>query len=154
MKTLYTTKEIAKLYEVPTTTITNNWCNKGLKFIRSKNSFLFKQAWVEEYLEKQAEKNANEKTIGTVRMHIEKNVRPNLRRKKFNNEEMKIVWGGEGMSLQEAKEFFGILLFGSYVATLVICGAMYKIAEITYKIQKNQRRNSNEQKHKSNNQNS
>lgn len=37
------------------------------------------------------------------------------------------------MTLAEAKQLFGILIFGSFAITLFILAITYKIAEITYK---------------------
>lgn len=90
MAKLLQTKEIAELYGVTPTTITNNWCNKGLKFIRSKNSFLFKIDWIEEYLEKQALENTSNKNQKQNRTSISKNLKP-MTRTRFNYSEMKIV---------------------------------------------------------------
>lgn len=51
-KRFYTTEEIAKIYNVAPYTVTQNWVKKGLKYIRGKkNSYLYKLAWVEEYIE-------------------------------------------------------------------------------------------------------
>ena len=90
MEKLLTTEKIAEIYGVSSTTITNNWCNKGLKFIRSKNSFLFKETWVEEYLEKQAEENVNQRSIKQTNVKISKTIRPKIKTR-FNYSEMKIV---------------------------------------------------------------
>lgn len=68
---LYTTEQIAKMYSgknnnVTPYMITHTWIPNGLKHIRGKgNGYLYKQEWVEEYLEGQAmESNtANPKMI-------------------------------------------------------------------------------------------
>lgn len=55
MQGLYTTKEISKMYRVPTYTVTQNWIPKGLKYMRGKkNGYLFKIEWIEEFLENNA----------------------------------------------------------------------------------------------------
>lgn len=57
---LYTTKEIAEMYSSPQNKITpymitQTWIKNGLKYIRGKGKgYLFKQEWVEEYIEGQA----------------------------------------------------------------------------------------------------
>ena len=56
---LYTTEQIAKKYSgednnVTPYMITHTWIANGLKHIKGKRKgFLFKEEWVEEYLEKQ-----------------------------------------------------------------------------------------------------
>ena len=90
MEKLLTTEKIAEMYGVSNTTITNNWCNKGLKFIRSKNSFLFKETWVEEYLEKQAEENVNQRHLNQKHSSVNITVKTRAKRK-FNYAEMKII---------------------------------------------------------------
>lgn len=58
MYKLYTSKQIAEIYGVPTTTITQNWVKKGLKHIRGAgNSFLYQKGWVDEFLETQIIQN-------------------------------------------------------------------------------------------------
>lgn len=58
---LYTTEEIARMYSSPgnqitSYMITHTWIPNGLKYIKGKrNSFLFKQEWIEEYLEEQSQ---------------------------------------------------------------------------------------------------
>ena len=56
MEKLLTTKQIAEMYEVSPYTITHNWCNKGLKFLRGKHTMLFKEKWVDDFIEEEAEK--------------------------------------------------------------------------------------------------
>lgn len=52
MDKLYTTKEIAEKYRVSPYMITHTWIKNGLKHIKGgRNSFLYKLAWVEEYLD-------------------------------------------------------------------------------------------------------
>lgn len=66
---LYTTEQIAQKYSgednnVTPYMITHTWITNGLKHIRGKrNGFLFKEEWVEEYLEKQTNTNLPQKNI-------------------------------------------------------------------------------------------
>lgn len=65
---LYTGKEIAKKYSTETIRITENnirnWTRKGLKHVSGPhNQFLYKEEWVEEYLENQALENVNKTEI-------------------------------------------------------------------------------------------
>jgi len=62
---LYTTKEIADMYghNVTPYMITQTWIPNGLKYIRGKgNSYLFKQEWVEQYLEYNSSEKIKSKT--------------------------------------------------------------------------------------------
>ena len=90
MEKLYSTKQIAEMYEVSPYTITQNWCNKGLKFIRGKDGMAFRLSWVEKFLEEEAERQANERTQRNFIVTVNKAVRPKLRTV-FNTKEMKIV---------------------------------------------------------------
>ena len=90
MEKLLTTKQIAELYGISDKTLTNNWCNKGLKFIKGKNYFLFKISWVEEFIEKQAHENSDKRCAPKMNVTINKTIKPRARTK-FNYEEMKII---------------------------------------------------------------
>lgn len=64
MDKFYTGKQIAEMYGVRPSTITNNWVKKGLKHIRGAgNSFLYKKEWVEEYIESQIIQNVPKNEI-------------------------------------------------------------------------------------------
>lgn len=89
MEKLYSTKEIAEMYDVSPYTITQNWCNKGLKFIRGKTGMAFRPSWVEKFLEEEAERQANERIHKNFVVTVNKTVRPRL--KTVFNKEMKIV---------------------------------------------------------------
>ena len=92
MEKLYSTKQIAEMYEVSPYTITQNWCNKGLKFIRGKAGLAFRVSWVEKFLEEEAERQAMERRykepIATQVKNI--TIKPYMLRRNFNKE-MKIV---------------------------------------------------------------
>lgn len=90
MEKLYNTQEIADMYGVSAHTVTTNWCNKGLKFIRSNHYFLFKLEWVESFLEKLGEENANQRNVKQANIRINKTIKPRAKTK-FNYSEMKIV---------------------------------------------------------------
>ena len=78
---LQTTQQIAETYGVTPYTITHNWIPKGLKHISgAKKSFLFKNEWVEEFLESQAEicalqrlKNKQHTALKKITKTIKKN---------------------------------------------------------------------------------
>lgn len=92
MEKLYTTKQIAEMYEVSPYTITQNWCNKGLKFIRGKDGMMYRVSWVEKFLEEEAERQAIERSHKEVIATQVKNItiKPYMLRRNFNKE-MKIV---------------------------------------------------------------
>lgn len=51
-KKLYSTKEIAKIYNVTSHTITKIWIPEGLKYKKGpRRSFRFKLEWVDEYID-------------------------------------------------------------------------------------------------------
>lgn len=56
---LYATNEIAEMYGVSSATITNNWCCKGLKFLKGEHHFLFKLEWIDEFLEIEGQRQAD-----------------------------------------------------------------------------------------------
>lgn len=87
---LLTTKEIADMYDVSPYTITQNWCNKGLKFIRGKGGMLFKVKWIEEFLEEESERQSQNRNTNKMKIVvINKTIKS---KKKINfNKEMKIV---------------------------------------------------------------
>ena len=89
MEKLYSTKQIAEMYEVSPYTITQNWCNKGLKFIRGKDGMAFRISWVEKFLEEEAERQASERTQRNFIVTVNKTVRPRF--KTVFNKDMKIV---------------------------------------------------------------
>lgn len=89
MEKLMMTKEIADLYGVKTTTITNNWCNKGLRYVKGKNYFLFKISWVDEFIEKLAQENSNIRCAPKMKSTINKTIKS--KSTKFNYKEMKII---------------------------------------------------------------
>lgn len=89
MEKLLTTKQIAEMYEVSPYTITQNWCNKGLKFLRGKNTMLFKEKWVDNFIEEEAERQSRERNTSNVKPTINKTIK-SFNRPKFNTE-MKIV---------------------------------------------------------------
>lgn len=88
MEKLLTTDEVAEMYGVSSYTITQNWCNKGLKHIKSK-TFMFKQKWVDDYLEEEAERQSQSKTVCKLKIN-NITVKPNILKRTFNKE-MKIV---------------------------------------------------------------
>lgn len=90
MEKLLTTEEIAKAYGVTPYTITQNWCNKGLKFIRGKNTFLFKEKWVDNFLEEQSDVESKNRNANSLKIVVNKTVKTNVRKNNFNKE-MKIV---------------------------------------------------------------
>ena len=90
MEKLYSSKEIAEMYEVSSYTITQNWCNKGLKFIRGKDGMMFRISWVEKFLEEEAERQSRERSQKSFTTIINKTIKPNTIRHNFNKE-MKIV---------------------------------------------------------------
>lgn len=90
MEKLLTTKQIAEEYGVTPYTITQNWCNKGLKFIRGKNSLLFKISWVEKFLEEEADRQSKSKNVNSFKMVVNKTIKANICKATFNKE-MKIV---------------------------------------------------------------
>lgn len=66
MDKLYTSKQIAEIYGVPATTITQNWGKKGLKHIRGAgNSYLYQKVWVDEFLQTQIIQKNVEKEVKT-----------------------------------------------------------------------------------------
>ena len=88
MERLLTTEEVAEMYGVSAYTITQNWCNKGLKHIKSK-TFMFKQKWVDDYLELESERHSQAKTF--YRPKVQNiTISSNLLKRTFNKE-MKIV---------------------------------------------------------------
>ena len=88
MGKLLTTDEVAEMYGVSAYTITQNWCNKGLKHIKSK-TFMFKQIWVDEYLEMESERQSKTKTFCKLKTN-NITVNSNILKRTFNKE-MKIV---------------------------------------------------------------
>lgn len=90
MEKLLTTKEIADMYDVSPYTITQNWCNKGLKFIRGKGGMLFKVGWVEEFLEEESERQSQNRNNNKMKVTVINKTIKNKTKTKFNSE-MKIV---------------------------------------------------------------
>lgn len=87
MEKLLSTKQIAEMYDVSSYTITQNWCNKGLKFIRGKDGMMFRISWVENFIEREAIRQSdarNHKNIAII------NRKPNIIKTTFNKE-MKII---------------------------------------------------------------
>ena len=65
---LYTGEQIAEKYSTEEIKLSadtiRRWANKGLKHIKgSHNKFLYKEEWVEEYLELEAERNVTNNKI-------------------------------------------------------------------------------------------
>lgn len=89
MEKLYSTKQIAEMYDVTPYTITQNWCNKGLRFIRGKAGMMFRVSWVEKFLEEEAERQSAERNHKNFIVTTSRTVRPKL--KTVFNKEMKIV---------------------------------------------------------------
>lgn len=89
MEKLLTTKQISEMYEVSPYTITHNWCNKGLKFLRGKHTMLFKEKWVDDFIEEEAERQSRSRNTNYTKTVINKTVR-NFSKTKFNSE-MKII---------------------------------------------------------------
>lgn len=89
MEKLLTTKQIAEMYEVSPYTITQNWCNKGLKFLRGKNTMLFKEKWVDNFIEEEAERQSRDRNTINTKPTINKTVK-RFNKTKFNPE-MKII---------------------------------------------------------------
>ncbi len=49
---LYTTKQIAEIYNVSPCTITQNWIKQGLRHKRGpRNSYVYRLEWVDEFIE-------------------------------------------------------------------------------------------------------
>lgn len=90
MEKLYSTKQIAEMYDVSSYTITQNWCNKGLKFIRGKDGMQFRISWVEKFLEEEAERQSRERNHKNFSVTINKTIKPHMIKTTFNKE-MKIV---------------------------------------------------------------
>lgn len=86
---LLTTEEVARSYGVTPYTVTQNWCNKGLKFLRGKNTFLFKEKWVDNFLEEQSETESKNRNVKNFKMVVNKTVKTNVKRN--FNKEMKII---------------------------------------------------------------
>lgn len=63
---LYTTEEIAKIYNVSSWTITQKWIKKGLKCIEGRPN-RFKRRWVDDFLENLAEESIHKTTIYQIR---------------------------------------------------------------------------------------
>ncbi len=89
---LYTAKEIAEKYSTETIKITENnvwkWSTKGLKHVRGPhNRFLYKTEWVDNFLEEQAEKNANKNMVTDFEI---KNIRTK-KMKRYDFSECKVI---------------------------------------------------------------
>lgn len=89
MEQLLTTKQIAEIYGISTYTITHNWCNKGLKFLRGKHTMLFKEKWIDDFIEEEAERQSRNRNTNNTRTTINKTIR-NFNKIKFSPE-MKII---------------------------------------------------------------
>ncbi len=90
MEKLLSTKQIAEMYEVSSYTITQNWCNKGLKFIRGKDGMMFRVSWVEKFLEEESERQSRERNQKSFTTIVNKTIKPNAIRTNFNKE-MRII---------------------------------------------------------------